>query len=136
MAKKIAKKPGTWIVSPVWCVNSTNSPSFLHTTGTNNSINCSYDNVWSNTPVETGRVEGSELSKQKFTEVDMDFEKHYVASTIIQILPESRKPHVIKKTNKSLYVIDLIKGLSELLESGIITNEEFQNKKRELLEKI
>jgi hypothetical protein len=146
-----------YYVSPVWRVNSTNSSSFLHTTGSvntllgvtgaNNSINCSYgnsfsissNNVCGNTTtnsVETGRVEGGELSKQKFTEVDMDFEKHYVASTIIQILPESRKPHVIKKTNKSLYVIDLIKGLSELLESGIITNEEFQNKKRELLEKI
>jgi hypothetical protein len=68
-----------------------------------NNINCSYTsqvdlpnlNVagsLSTNSIETGRVEKGEKSKQKFTEVDMEFEKHYIASTIIQILPESRKP--------------------------------------------
>jgi hypothetical protein len=28
--------------------------------------------------IETGRVEKGEKSKQKFTEVDMEFEKHYL----------------------------------------------------------
>jgi hypothetical protein len=72
-----------------------------------NNINCSYSsqvdlsnlNVagsLSTNSIETGRVEKGEKSKQKFTEVDMEFEKHYIASTIIQILPESRKPAEVK----------------------------------------
>jgi hypothetical protein len=72
-----------------------------------NNINCSYSsqvdlsnlNVagsLSTNSIETGRVEKGEESKQKFTEVDMDFENHYIASTIIQILPESRKPTEVK----------------------------------------
>jgi hypothetical protein len=83
-----------------------------------NSINCSYTsqvdlpnlNVagsLSTNSIETGRVEKGEKSKQKFTDVDMDFEKHYIASTIIQILPESRKPAEIKNVKIN---IELPKG--------------------------
>jgi len=50
------------------------------------------NNLFSLNNIETGRVEKGEVSKQKFTEVEMDFEKNYISSTIIQILPESRKP--------------------------------------------
>jgi len=125
----------------------------------NNAINCSYtSNVdLSNTniggslsnnstpinSIETGRVEKGSVSKQKFTEVDMEFEKHYIASTIIQILPESRKPAEVKqmKTKQSQLissdeVIELIKKLSDLHSSGILTDEEFSSKKAELLSKI
>ena len=121
---------------------------------TNNAINCSYtSNVdlsntniggsLSNNSIETGRVEKGEKSKQKFTEVDMDFEKHYISSTIIQILPESRKPAEVKqmKTKQSQLlssdeVIELIKKLGDLHSSGILTDEEFSEKKAELLSKI
>ena len=78
----------------------------------NNMVNCSYNsdtgqfNVSSNS-IETGRVEKGEVSKQKFTEVDMDFEKHYITSTIIQILPESRKPAEVKNVEIN---IELPKG--------------------------
>ena len=100
-----------------------------------------------NSSIETGRVEKGESSKQKFTEVDMDFEKHYIASTIIQILPESRKPvdtkeifnnknGEVKVNNNSNDVIELIKKLSDLHSAGILTDEEFSNKKIELLSKI
>ncbi len=120
----------------------------------NNAVNCSYtSNVdlsntniggsLSNNSIETGRVEKGEESKQKFTEVDMDFEKHYIASTIIQILPESRKPAEVKqmKTKQSQLlssdeVIELIKKLGDLHSSGILTDEEFSEKKAELLSKI
>jgi len=125
----------------------------------NNAVNCSYtsnvdlSNVniggslsGNSTPVnsiETGRVEKGEVSKQKFTEVDMEFEKHYIASTIIQILPESRKPAEVKqmKTKQSQLlssdeVIELIKKLSDLHSAGILTDEEFSSKKAELLSKI
>ena len=125
----------------------------------NNAINCSYtSNVdlsnlniggslsSNSTPInsiETGRVEKGEVSKQQFTEVDMEFEKHYIASTIIQILPESRKPAEVKqmKTKQSQLissdeVIELIKKLGDLHSSGILTDEEFSSKKAELLSKI
>ena len=119
-----------------------------------NNINCSYTsqvdlpnlNVagsLSTNSIETGRVEKGEKSKQKFTEVDMEFEKHYIASTIIQILPESRKPAEVKqmKTKQSQLissdeVIELLKKLSDLHSSGILTDEEFSSKKAELLKKI
>lgn len=90
--------------------------------------------------METGRVEKGEKSSQKFTEIDMDFENHYISSTIIQIIPDSRKPLETKdlkrKESKSNDVVDLIKKLSELHESGILTDKEFNDKKSELLSKI
>ena len=142
------------------CTNLTNG--IIGTTTTTNavynsqSINSSYttdlnvsyggttvNNLFSVNNIETGRVEKGEKSKQKFTEVDMDFEKHYISSTIIQILPESRKPAEIKtlKTKQSQLlssdeVIDLIKKLGELHSAGILTDEEFSEKKTELLSKI
>jgi flagellar hook assembly protein FlgD len=117
--------------------------------------------------IETGRVEKGEKSKQKFTEVEMDFEKNYISSTIIQILPESRKPVETKdifnkktgeinfkndptKNKKSKTsgnwphqyendtdgIIELIKKLADLHSAGILTDEEFSEKKSELLSKI
>jgi hypothetical protein len=140
----------------------------------NNLINCSYtsdvnlsnlniagSNMNSLNSIETGRVEKGEVSKQKFTEVEMDFEKNYISSTIIQILPESRKPvsasevasklkndptknkksgtsgnwpHQYEKNTDG--VIELIKKLSDLHSAGILTDDEFSEKKKELLSKI
>jgi hypothetical protein len=121
----------------------------------NNDVNCSYtsnsvdlskmnrslsNNMTPINSIETGRVEKGEVSKQKFTEVDMDFEKHYIASTIIQILPESRKPAEVKDVKKvkqeSDDVIELIKKLADLHSAGILTDDEFSEKKSELLSKI
>jgi hypothetical protein len=102
--------------SPIYGTTTNNANGIIGTTTTtnaiysSNSINCSYtsdvdlsnlniagsNNMNSINSIETGRVEKGEDSKQKFTEVDMDFEKHYIASTIIQILPESRKPTEVK----------------------------------------
>ena len=145
------------------CVTTNLTNGVIGTTTTNtyssnNLINCSYTsdvnvpyggttvNNLSNsfsikpTSLETGRVEKGEKSKQKFTEVDMDFEKHYIASTIIQILPESRKPAEVKDVKKvkqeSNDVVELIKKLADLHSAGILTDEEFSEKKSELLSKI
>ena len=124
-----------------------------NTYSSNNLINCSYtsdvnvpyggttvNNLFSVNNVETGRVEKGEKSKQKFTEVDIDFEKHYISSTIIQILPESRKPAEVKDVKKvkqeSNDVVELIKKLADLHSAGILTDEEFSEKKSELLSKI
>ena len=109
---------------------------------TSNSVNLSNLNIAGSNmnSIETGRVEKGEKSKQKFTEVDMDFEKHYIASTIIQILPESRKPAEVKDVKKvkqeSNDVVELIKKLADLHSAGILTDEEFSEKKSELLSKI
>lgn len=167
-------RPTIWYgtSSPVYggsCV-TTNGSGLIGTTTTsnayyssNNAVNCSYSSsvdlsnlniggsLSSNTTpinsIETGRVEKGEVSKQKFTEVDMDFEKNYIASTIIQILPESRKPAEVKEVfnkktgevrfkKESEDVIELIKKLADLHSAGILTDEEFSSKKSELLSKI
>jgi len=45
-----------------------------------------------NTKMETGRIEKGEESKQKFTDVDLEFQKYHISSVLYQILPESQKP--------------------------------------------
>jgi hypothetical protein len=113
----------------------------------NLNINGSSNNMIPINSIETGRVEKGEKSSQKFTEVDMDFEKNYISSTIIQILPESRKPAETKDIKGKIRakdilkretdeVIDLIKKLGELHSAGILTDDEFSEKKSELLSKI
>jgi hypothetical protein len=144
-------------------------------TTTNTSMYTSNSADLSTTPIsanmmsdlETGRVERGSSSSQKFTEIEMDFEKNYISSTIIQILPESRKPVEVseilnKKTGEINFkndptkkkksgtsgewphqyetntdgVIELIKKLADLHSAGILTDEEFSEKKSELLSKI
>lgn len=109
--------------------------------GTTDTYNSSSNNLnVINTSMETGRVEKGEKSSQKFKEIDMDFQNFYVSSTVIQILPDSRKPIEMKevksKKKNSDEIIDLIKKLSELHDSGILTDDEFNSKKEELLSKI
>ena len=101
-------------------------------------INSSIQTYSSN--IETGRVEKGEKSKQKFESVDMDFDNYYIASTIIQLLPDSRKPvetkDIKRSTTISLDSIILLEKLGELHKTGILTEEEFKTKKEELLSKI
>ena len=108
-------------------------------------------NSTSNIPIagslETGRIERGETSKQKFKEVDMDFDNYHISSVLLEMLPESRKPVELKMKKKSeissdtlkredTEVIELIKKLSDLHSAGILTDEEFSEKKKELLSKI
>ena len=114
----------------------------------NTPINTSYTNNVSLTSaigdstksIETGRIEKGDKSKQKFESIDMDFDKYYIASTILQILPESRKPietkEIKRSTTVSLDSIVLLEKLGELHKAGILTEEEFTTKKAELLSKI
>jgi hypothetical protein len=116
-----------------------------------------------NSPVggslETGRVEKGEKSSQQFVDVDMEFEKNYIHHLVFQLLPSSRQPKEITEVSKSKKiiekirsnnkvelkdilkresedVIELIKKLGDLHSAGILTDEEFSNKKSELLSKI
>ena len=90
---------------------------------------------------ETGRVEKGTNSAQKFDEVDMEFESLYISSTAILLLPESRKPAEASELGRQKEapkndVVELIKKLAELKEAGILTEEEFSEKKAELLKRI
>jgi hypothetical protein len=104
-------------------------------------------NSTSNIPIagslETGRVERGENSKQKFKEIDMEFDNYHISSVVLEMLPESRKPieaKNIKTKQRQLLssdeVVELIKKLSDLHSTGILTDEEFLEKKKELLSKI
>ena len=143
---------GSGVIGTTTTTNAYYSSNNVDFSNTSNSVNLSNLNITGSNmnslnSIETGRVEKGEESKQKFTEVDMDFENHYIASTIIQILPESRKPAEVKevfnkKTGEIKFkkeaedVIELIKKLADLHSAGILTDEEFSSKKAELLSKI
>lgn len=137
---------------------NTNNVTFGGTTVANTTMYTSNSSDLFTTPIsanmmsdlETGRVEKGSSSSQKFDEIEMDFEKNYISSTIIQILPESRKPVEIKEIKgkmdkvmakdilkrESDEIIELIKKLGELHSAGILTDAEFNTKKSELLSKI
>ena len=77
----------------------------------------------------------------------MDFDNYHISSVLLEMLPESRKPVELKMKKKSeissdtlkredTEVIELIKKLSDLHSAGILTDEEFSEKKKELLSKI
>lgn len=127
----------------------------------NGVLNSSYTNGVDLNQIETGRVEKGEKSNQKFEEVDMDFEKNYIHHIVYQLLPESRKPksasdialdyknNLTKKQKSGTSgnwphqyeknydeVIDLIKKLSDLNKARVLSDEEFSEKKKELLSRI
>ena len=122
-------------------IDLTNLKSTNNAYYSNNLINCSGSLATSySSTIETGRVEKGSKSKQKFESVDMDFDNYYIASTIVQLLPDSRKPvetkEIKRTTTISLDSIVLLEKLGELHKSGILTEKEFTTKKEELLSKI
>jgi len=144
--------------------NNSNLTSFNSTTGTLNltggvSNSASYtsgvelsnlnlNNSFSSNSIpiagslETGRIEKGEKSNQQFGEVDMDFEKNYIHHIVYQLLPESRKPveAETKKPSEKLkeghQAADLLVKLKDLKDAGVISDEEFNEKKKELLARI
>ncbi len=128
--------------------------SFTNCSLTSGSSNNVYYNSVAGS-LETGRVEKGEKSNQQFVDVDMEFEKNYIHHLVFQLLPSSRKPKEINEVSKSKkimeklrsdnnisikkeaeYLFELIKKLGDLHSAGILTDEEFSNKKSELLSKI
>jgi hypothetical protein len=117
---------GTGITTGV-CNTTTTAGNFnlTNTTGTayysnTTPINACYTSDFSLTSsiggsMETGRIEKGQKSQQKFESIDMDFDKYYIASTILQILPESRRPIETKeiKVHKNLIEVKVPKGLSK-----------------------
>lgn len=87
--------------------------------------------------IETGRIEKGKKSDQKFEEVDMNFQNWTISSVKYQLLPESQKPIEVESLKPKLVdFYDVLKKLSELHSCGILTDEEFFNKKKEILDKI
>lgn len=134
-----------------------------YTLGNNlmNQLNSTSNNIPIAGSLETGRVERGSSSKQQFKEIDMEFDKYHISSTILELLPESRKPETASELAKKLSedptkkkkngttgrwphdyetntdeVINLIKKLGELHSAGILTDDEFSEKKKELLSKL
>lgn len=130
--------------SNVYCSNTavdlTNLKSSNNAYFSSNSIPINNSIQTYSSTIETGRVEKGSKSKQKFESVDMDFDNYYIASTIVQLLPDSRKPvetkEIKKTTTISLDSIVLLEKLGELHKAGILTEQEFKTKKEELLSKI
>jgi len=130
--------------SNVYCSNTavdlTNLKSSNNAYFSSNSIPINNSIQTYSSTIETGRVEKGSKSKQKFESVDMDFDNYYIASTIIQLLPDSRKTvetkDIKKSTTISLDSIVLLEKLGELHKAGILTEQEFKTKKEELLSKI
>jgi hypothetical protein len=126
--------------------NTTNLQSInsTYTAGINISDlgNMATTTSYSTNSIETGRVEKGKKSNQKFEEVDMDFEKFHISSIVLQLLPESVKPvdtkdlKKEKASNPTEDIIGLIKKLADLNSAGILTDEEFSEKKAELLNRI
>lgn len=118
--------------------NCTSGISNLNLTTSTSNLNIG--TVTNTTSIETGRVEKGSSSSQKFESLDMDFDTNYISSTILQLIPNSRKPLETKDIKevetKGNEIIELIKKLSDLHSAGILTNDEFTKKKSELLSKI
>ena len=124
--------------------SNTNPINSTYTAGINISDlgNMTTTTNYSTNSIETGRVEKGSKSNQKFEEVDMDFEKFHISSIVLQLLPESVKPvdtkdlKKEKSSNPTEDIIGLIKKLADLNSAGILTDEEFSEKKAELLNRI
>jgi hypothetical protein len=89
--------------------------------------------------IETGRIEKGQVSEQKFEEIDLNFQSWTISRIKYQLLPESQKPietEELKTQPASTDFYDVLKKLSELHDCGILTDEEFNDKKKEILNKI
>lgn len=152
---------GTWTY-PYWGYPYTqqiyygNSSTSIGTTLTNNVYGSTSNSIYNTTSngsnyggveylksslsnTETGRIEKGENSNQKFDKVGMDFDSFVISSTVIHLLPDSKKPIEFTKKKKmktNIDVTDLLNKLHNLYQSDVITEEEFSNKKKELLSRI
>lgn len=120
----------------------------------NNNVLYSTNSITSSTEttsIETGRVEGGDISDQEFKKVYNKFENYHISEVKIKLLPDSRNPIDNKKINKIKgemnnvnlnnekqvnTILTTIEKLSELHDKGIVTKKEFDDKKKELLNKI
>lgn len=121
--------------SPYNTCTLTNSTNTITDTITNS------DAVLYQTSMETGRVEKGSDSDQSFTEVSMDFEPWVYASFKFKLLPESERPLAKsdiqskpkKDITKTSDKIDALTKLARLLDHRHISEEEFNDLKKQIL---
>lgn len=119
----------TYTTSPWYTINPLNTTITCYT---NKSFSVEYDNS-----IKTGRIEKGDKSDMEFeTDYNSVFEKNYIHSISYKLLPDVMEPVEVKKPKKIGNVIELIRGLGELYESGVLTKDEFETKKSELLSRI
>lgn len=87
--------------------------------------------------LETGKVERGEVSGQKFDEVYKNFNSFVLNKIEYKLLPTSQKPHEpeVKKVQSNNWK-DVLVQLKDLYTLGILTNEEYEKKKIEILNRI
>lgn len=89
--------------------------------------------------IETGQVDGGKDSNQNFGTINMDFEYATIKTYDFQILPISQKPlspkefKVTKKKKTGSKADELLK-LKELLDSELLSKEEFDKMKAEIID--
>jgi hypothetical protein len=90
--------------------------------------------------IETGQVEGGNVSNQNFTTVDMNFESWVYTSYFYKLLPKSQEPSKPKDfksnvkidlsyKNKGEQMLEKIKELKTLLDDNLISEDEFNHMK-------
>lgn len=134
----------TITTSPNWYY--TNGGNFNLTSGTSNNFycssnltNCSYtDNIGDlSNSVETGRVEKGGKSNQNFEEVYKNFNNYIVNKIEYKLLPTSQQPKEVevKKPQVNNWK-DVLVQLKDLHDIGVLTIDEYEKKKNEILSRI
>lgn len=120
-----------WIDPYRWNINNSiigsGSIDLKNTNGWDNYLSTPTTTTNINSNIETGQVSKGDISKQKFREVDMDFEDKVLSSIKYKLLPESRKPKTKKDINPLKKVSEKIHSKSNSFEDLYINLQNFKN---------
>jgi hypothetical protein len=92
--------------------------------------------------LETGKVEGGNVSSQKFEEVYKNFNSFVLNKIEYKLLPTSQQPKEIEKIPSSIQKLrennwkDILVQLKDLYDIGVLTSDEYEKKKNEILSRI
>lgn len=116
-----------------YCSNTSLNTS----TSTFNGVGSTYTSNVSSKSLETGKVEKGDISNQKFDEVYKNFNSFILNKLEYKLLPTSQKPHEpeVKKPQNNNWK-DVLVQLKDLNTLGVLTNEEYERKKNEILSRI
>jgi hypothetical protein len=111
---------------------TTSNTANLFSSNVSNTSNVSYSSN-----IETGKVEGGDISNQKFQEVYKNFNSFVLNKIEYKLLPASQKPHEpeVKKQPNNNWKNVLIQ-LKDLYDIGVLTSDEYEKKKNEILSRV
>jgi len=112
------------------------SSNNTYTTNCNVGCNTIYTSGNLSKSLETGKVERGGESDQEFDEVYKNFNSFILNKIEYKLLPTSQKPHEpeVKKTINNWK--DVLIQLKDLHQIGVLTSEEYEKKKNEILARI